>query len=113
MDNSRRFEGIWTFDREVTKEAGAILLEKVLAYRPELAEKIERAKSQYLHSETTTAEKAQKIDFASNNPDPFVQRLVTYLQAGQYKLIKANRFLVWSWMAWLPITAQACWNTRR
>ena len=94
MDNSRRFEGIWTFDREVTKKAAAILLEKVLAYRPELAEKIELAKSKYLHSETTAAENAPTIDFPTNNPDPFVQRLVTYLQAGQYKLIKANRFLV-------------------
>ena len=29
----------------------------------------------------------------SNNPDPFVRRLVTYLQAGQYKLLKVNRSL--------------------
>jgi signal transduction histidine kinase len=29
----------------------------------------------------------------NNNPDPFVQRLVSYLQAGHYKLLKANKSL--------------------
>ena len=40
----------------------------------------------------------QRLDAESNhpasnriNPDPFVQRLVTYLQAGQYKLLKTYR----------------------
>ncbi|OKH24852.1 histidine kinase [Hydrococcus rivularis NIES-593] len=88
MDNSRRFEGIWTFDRQVSQEAAAILLDRILAYRPELAEKIERARHLYLHSEV----RSQDSEW-SFQADPFVQRLVTYLQAGQYKLIKANRSL--------------------
>ncbi|MGF1489604.1 MAG: DICT sensory domain-containing protein [Prochloraceae cyanobacterium] len=88
-DNSRRFEGIWTFDREVTKKAAEILLERILVYRPELAEKIAKTKKIYLAEEAS----ASKIISFENNPDPFVQRLIAYLQAGQYKLLKANKFL--------------------
>ena len=82
-DNSRRFEGIWTLDQQVSEKAATILLERILTYRPELADKIERARRQYLHQPG-----------ADNSSEPFVERLVAYLQAGQYKLIKANRSLV-------------------
>lgn len=86
IDPSRRFEGIWTFDREVSEQAAEILLTRIAAYRPELTDKIQEAKSLYLGN-------ASALRFASSadltNPDPFVQRLVTYLQAGQYKLLKA------------------------
>jgi DICT domain-containing protein/signal transduction histidine kinase len=88
MDNNRRFEGIWTSDRLVSQQAGAILLDRILDYRPELADKIASAKRTYLHHG------ARILDtFPQHEPDPFVQRLVTYLQAGQYKLLKANRSL--------------------
>jgi DICT domain-containing protein/signal transduction histidine kinase len=92
MDNSRRFEGIWTFDRQVAQKSAAILLDRILAYRPELAEKIERAHRQYIAPELRNPD----VELQTPNPeesDPFVQRLVAYLQAGQYKLIKANRSL--------------------
>ena len=46
-DQARRFEGIWTFDREVSCKAAELLLEKILKYRPELAEKIDRARTTY------------------------------------------------------------------
>jgi DICT domain-containing protein/signal transduction histidine kinase len=82
-DQTRRFEGIWTFDRQVSCQAAEILLDRILAYRPELKTKIKQAKKQFL------------IDMPSGmravDPDPFAQRLVTYLQAGQYKLLKAYR----------------------
>lgn len=97
MDNSRRFEGIWTFEREVTQKAGEIMLHRILIYRPELKTKVNQALDLFC---TTRAEtklrrksKTNTIESLSVNPDPFVQRLITYLQAGQYKLIKANRFL--------------------
>ncbi|MDJ0511177.1 MAG: DICT sensory domain-containing protein [Crocosphaera sp.] len=100
MDNHRRFEGIWTFDRQVTQQAANILLDKIVDYRPELQEKFLEAREKYLPFDilTTTATPQTDIDnttwdVTQNNPDPFVQRLVTYLQAGQYKLIKANRSL--------------------
>jgi DICT domain-containing protein/signal transduction histidine kinase len=99
MDASRRFEGIWTFDRQVSLKAAAILLERIFAYRPELQPKIEQARQKYLLSSTPTSKKSTKSKKSAvpesplANPDPFVQRLVTYLQAGQYKLLKANKSL--------------------
>jgi DICT domain-containing protein/signal transduction histidine kinase len=104
MDQSRRFEGIWTFDREVSCKAAALLLDKIVNYRPELAEKIDRARTTYNLIETpkktrkSAANKAAKPhktapkDSKIPNPklsDAFAERLVTYLQAGQHKLLKA------------------------
>lgn len=94
MDSSRRFEGIWTFDRNVSLKAAEILLDRILIYRPELAEKIDRARVQYQlqpASATPIATANRATASPATNPDPFVQRLVTYLQAGQYKLLKAYR----------------------
>ena len=91
------------------------MLNRILAYRPELAEKIQQAKNVYGLSHlsqpneslgTASKKKGNKQgkkqissqnltlnnqDAHNLNGDPFVQRLVTYLQAGQYKLIKAYR----------------------
>jgi DICT domain-containing protein/signal transduction histidine kinase len=99
IDTARRFEGIWTFDRQVTCIAAELLLAKILLYRPELADKIQLARSQFLGG--TVKKRGRKPANKQNaettnstlqtNPDPFVQRLVTYLQAGQYKLLKAYR----------------------
>lgn len=92
IDTNRRFEGIWTFDRQVTLEAGKIMLDRIAIYRPELTSKISQAHQRYLFTPEAT-EKRGGIDSPLTNPDPFVQRLVTYLQAGQYKLLKANKSL--------------------
>lgn len=91
MDNSRRFEGIWTSDRLVTQIAAKLLLDRILVYRPELADKIQEANRLYLDSDTQKT--AIAVQYSLNYPDPFVQRLLTYLQAGQYKILKANRSL--------------------
>lgn len=88
MDPARRFEGIWTFDRDVSKQAAQILLSRIEAYRPELAAKIAEARMQFLE-DSAVPSTTQVSRGESLNPDPFVQRLVTYLQAGQYKLLKA------------------------
>ncbi|ACK64578.1 GAF sensor signal transduction histidine kinase [Rippkaea orientalis PCC 8801] len=102
MDNSRRFEGIWTFDYQVSQQAANLLLERILSYRPELKDKITQARQQYLPSalliegaETLQSSETTNLTWDSPNkhPDPFVQRLVNYLQASQYKLLKANRSL--------------------
>jgi DICT domain-containing protein/signal transduction histidine kinase len=82
MDQSRRFEGIWTFDRQVSLQAAEILLDRIQRYRPNLAAKIDQAKALLaLHPDPVQ-------DLAA---DPFAQRLVTHLQAGHYKLLKAYR----------------------
>ncbi|MCS6813346.1 MAG: ATP-binding protein [Cyanobacteria bacterium] len=83
MDQARRFEGIWTFDRKVTQAAALLMLDRILTYRPELAEKVAQAKM-LLQAEQSTS-------FHNVDPAPFADRLVTYLQAGQYKLLKAYR----------------------
>jgi DICT domain-containing protein/signal transduction histidine kinase len=83
MDQTRRFEGIWTFDRQVSYHTAEILLDRILVYRPELREKINQAKQEFL---CEVPRQIQEID-----PDPFAQRLVTYIQASQYKLQKAYR----------------------
>ena len=85
IDPSRRFEGIWTFDRQVTIAAAHILLDRIQGYRPDLAAKIAQAKQEYLIAIPTMAPDH------SASADAFVQRLVTYLQARQYKLLKAYR----------------------
>ncbi len=82
-DQSRRFEGIWTFDRRIVCKAAELLLDRILLYRPELADKVGKAKAE-LSTKTRTG-------FNNLDPEPFAERLVTYLQAGQYKLIKAYR----------------------
>jgi DICT domain-containing protein/signal transduction histidine kinase len=83
MEQTRRFEGVWTFDRQVSCQAAEILLDRILQYRPELKQKIKRAKAEFLVDVPTGVR--------SVDPDPFAQRLITYLQAGQYKLLKAYR----------------------
>ena len=93
IDTNRRFEGIWTFDRSVTLAAAKIMLDRISIYRPELANKIRKAHLSYLTPKSKSAAKASQIKSPLTNPDPFVQRLVTYLQAGQYKLLKANKSL--------------------
>lgn len=82
-DQARRFEGIWTFDRRAVCKAAELLLDRILTYRPELAKKLEQARSE-LSTEIRTG-------FNNLDPEPFAERLVTYLQAGQYKLLKAYR----------------------
>ncbi|MFY0609305.1 MAG: GAF domain-containing protein [Candidatus Atelocyanobacterium thalassa] len=100
IDNNRRFEGIWTFNREVAQQAADILLKIIVNHCPELRSKIQQARQKYLPPDIlnqivvrqkTTNNIIHNIE--NKNPDPFVQRLVTYLQAGHYKLIKANRSL--------------------
>lgn len=83
VDQSRRFEGIWTFDRAVVLKSAEILLNRILKYRPELQSKITPMLAQL---ETSSITEINHVD-----PAPFADRLVTYLQAGQYKLAKAYR----------------------
>ena len=114
MDPARQFEGIWTLDRHVSCKAAELLLERILNYRPELETKIEQARDRFgiarpqkrksAHTQKKLVSRSSKLTPKPVNstesgqqepglynidPNPFVQRLVTYLQAGQYKLLKA------------------------
>jgi signal transduction histidine kinase/DICT domain-containing protein len=85
VDQSRRFEGLWTFDRQVVFQAAELMLQRIVQYRPELAEKAHRGLA---HVQAAISDRFSPVD-----PEPFAERLVTYLQAGQYKLSKAYRTL--------------------
>ncbi len=93
MDTARRFEGIWTAERGVSLKVAELLLDRISVYRPELALKIKQARRRYGIGRTRSAEGADLLtEYACDiDTDPFVQRLVTYLQASQYKLHKAYR----------------------
>lgn len=88
VEQSQRYEGIWTFDQDICRHAARLLLDRITQYRPELATKIKKAKKRYClspGSSTPTLPVLQSRVFG--------QRLVTYLQASQYKLLKAYRAL--------------------
>jgi len=93
IDTARRFEGIWTSERGVSLKAAELLLDRILVYRPELASKIQEARQRFGIGEPRNDSGAEPVnEYACDiDTDPFVQRLVTYLQASQYKLHKAYR----------------------
>ncbi|MBK4731302.1 GAF domain-containing protein [Oxynema sp. CENA135] len=90
MDQARRFEGIWTFDRQVTGDVARLLLDRIRIYRPELEAKIESTLDLYGLRESSDDREVES-GFQNVDPGPFAQRLVTYLQAGQHKLLKTYR----------------------
>ncbi|MEM9002417.1 MAG: DICT sensory domain-containing protein [Cyanobacteria bacterium P01_F01_bin.86] len=87
LEQTRRFEGIWTQDSLISHQAARILLDRIVGYRPTLLTKVTATKRQYL---TTAASSTAQVQEGAG-ADPFTQRLVTYLQAGQYKLLKAYK----------------------
>jgi DICT domain-containing protein/signal transduction histidine kinase len=93
MDTARRFEGIWTSERAVTLKAAELLLARIEVYRPDLSKKINQVRQRFDISQLQKKSKPKTVsNYAYNiDSDPFVQRLVTYLQASQYKLHKAYR----------------------
>ncbi len=82
VDQSRRFEGLWTFERTVVWRAAELMLQRIVQYRPELAAKAAKGLIPL-----------QRPGISAIDPGPFAERLVTYLQVGQYKLSKAYRHL--------------------
>jgi len=83
MDQARRFEGVWSFERQVSCDAARLMLQRVLDYRPDLQTKIEQGLAQL--------NVLGSSGFDHVDPGPFTERLLTYLQAGQYKLLKTYR----------------------
>jgi DICT domain-containing protein/signal transduction histidine kinase len=89
LDQSRQFKGIWTFDRQVSGQAAQLLIAQILDYRPDLASKILQAQQTYGLDEVLI----QNAPHPSVDIDTrlFADRLMTYLQSSQYKLLKAYR----------------------
>ncbi|AFY55316.1 histidine kinase,histidine kinase,GAF domain-containing protein [Rivularia sp. PCC 7116] len=93
FDELRQFKGIWTFDRATSKKAAVLLLERILDYQPQLAQKVELAKQRYglnyEHKPQTASEQILEIDARL-----FTGRLVNYLQSSQYKQLKSYRTIL-------------------
>ncbi len=90
LDSARQFRGFWTFDPAVSRRAALLLLQRIGRYRPDLTEQVDRAKQRYRL--TTARQIAPSV--AARNAQLFITRLVTYLQATQYKQVKAYRRIV-------------------
>jgi DICT domain-containing protein/GAF domain-containing protein len=92
LDSARQFRGFWTFDPDVSKQAAVLLLDRIVRYRPDLTEQIDADKQRY----QLTAARESEIVLGTNPVDAqlFIDRLVTYLQASQYKQVKAYRRVV-------------------
>jgi hypothetical protein len=87
LDEVRQFQGFWTFDPEITVQAARLLLERIVEYRPELASKVRLAEQEYgLIKPGLLPQASSEIDL-----NLFVDRMVNYLQASQYRLLNAHR----------------------
>lgn len=93
LDQLRQFRGIWTFERQVSKTAAVYLLDRILDYRPELADKIERAK-QYYGLATDNKAQTASDQILEIDARMFTGRLVNYLQSSQYKQLKSYRTIL-------------------
>jgi DICT domain-containing protein/signal transduction histidine kinase len=92
LDTARQFRGFWTFDPSTSRQAAVQLLQRIVRYRPDLGDAIEQAKQQY---RLDLAPERVKSSVLSNiDVQLFSDRLVTYLQANQYKQVKAYRRIV-------------------
>ena len=90
FDQLRQFKGIWTFEREVSKTAAVFLLDRILNYRPELAEKVAIAKQRY-SLESDNKPRTANDEVLTIDARLFTGRLVNYLQSSQYKQLKSYR----------------------
>ncbi|MCC0176623.1 GAF domain-containing protein [Waterburya agarophytonicola K14] len=89
LEEGSRFEGIWSFDRNVAYTAADWLLGIIANYRPELTAKTRETRELFKLRRGVNSK-----PLVTNQPvdlDIFAQRLVTYLQSSQYKLLKAYK----------------------
>jgi signal transduction histidine kinase len=93
LDSARQFQGFWTFDPQVSRQAALFLLQQIERYRPDLSSPIQQAKQRY---QLATIENGAGFHSTVLEFDArlFINRLVTYLQASQYKQVKAYRQVV-------------------
>jgi DICT domain-containing protein/signal transduction histidine kinase len=89
LDQSRQFKGFWTFDRAVSLKAADLMLQTIQSYRPELSASIQQAKKRYSLAKNNP--KKSKNQIVALDARLFTDRLVTYLQSSQYKLLRTYR----------------------
>jgi DICT domain-containing protein/GAF domain-containing protein len=88
LDSARQFRGFWTFDPAVSRQAAALLLQRIGDYRPDLASQIDREKQRGIVGKLPP----QSVE--SISAELFINRLVTYLQASQHRQVKAYQRIV-------------------
>jgi DICT domain-containing protein len=87
LDSARQFQGFWTFDRHVCNTAASMLCDRITTYLPDLTQEIIATK-QCFNLDPTTVSTLTEID-----PQLFAERLITYLQASQFKQIRDSNKL--------------------
>lgn len=93
FDELRQFKGIWTFEREVSKTAALMLLDRILDYQPQLAEKVKIAKQRY-SLESDNQPQIANDQVLEIDARLFTGRLINYLQSSQYKQLKSYRTIL-------------------
>ncbi|MEL6440972.1 MAG: DICT sensory domain-containing protein [Cyanobacteria bacterium J06621_8] len=89
LEQGEKYEGIWTFDRALAYSAADWLLGRIVNLRPELKTKTDRARRMFITKRNQRSRaflNSQTVDLSI-----FTRSLITYLQSGQYKLLKAYR----------------------
>ncbi|MEO0854222.1 MAG: GAF domain-containing protein, partial [Cyanobacteria bacterium J06648_11] len=86
MDAARQFEGYWSFDPRVAIRSAQLLLPKIAAYRSDLNGSLEELRDRLDRHWNALPPLEDEIESA-----PFAERLMLYLQAGQYKLQRAYK----------------------
>jgi C-terminal domain of two-partite extracellular sensor domain/Sensory domain in DIguanylate Cyclases and Two-component system len=88
LDTARQFQGFWTFDPIVTRLAAAKMFEQIRRFRPDLGDRLDQATQQYqLNADIAPSQYSVLSDMDAHL---FSERLIRYLQANQFKQIKAH-----------------------
>lgn len=98
LDTARQFQGFWTFDPRLSRQAAQLLLKRVICYRPDLKDQVEAVRSQYRLLETDLRDidfshpnlsDASRSDFSGLTIHQFSDRLVNYLQTSQLRQVQS------------------------
>ena len=93
LDSGRQFQGFWTFDPIVSRQAAQELLGRVVRYRPDLSDRVETARREYqlVDRGDQVLVENQLLQPSGLDIRRFSDRLVTYLQASQYQQVRSYR----------------------
>jgi signal transduction histidine kinase len=83
LDTARQFQGFWTFDPTIARQAAVELFKRIVRYRPDLSDAVAVAQTQYKLFQTGSFRESQ-ID-----SQLFGDRLADYLQVGQQQQVSA------------------------
>jgi signal transduction histidine kinase len=89
LDAARQFKGFWTFDPIVSRLAAAKMVEQIQRFRPDLRDRLAQATQQYQLNTDDLLPNEYSI-LSNMDVHLFSERLISYLQANQFKQIKAH-----------------------